>query len=110
MITKVKHVVKRRIFLKNFAIATCLLPVIQTTIFSRTSYANSMEPVDESGPMAVSLNYVHDATSSTVRSDSSAVCKNCRLFSDQDNEWGGCSIYPSNTVNADGWCGAWVAK
>jgi hypothetical protein len=107
---KIKHAVNRRIFLKKFGITIFLLPLSQTTIFSKSSYADTLEPVDESGPMAVSLDYVHDATSSTVRNDSSAICKNCRLYVDQDNEWGGCSIFPSNTVNANGWCKAWVAK
>ena len=68
------------------------------------------EQVSESDELAVSLNYKHDASKAEGRSDDNAYCKNCAFFTGGDAEWGPCSIFNSNEVNANGWCVTYSAK
>lgn len=69
----------------------------------------------EDDPQAMSLGYVHDATSvdpaKYPRFEASQACANCALFTEGDGgEWGGCSIFPGKQVKAAGWCNVYAPK
>jgi hypothetical protein len=52
-----------------------------------------------------------DATKSTKRTDKTATCSNCNLFSGKAGAADGpCTIFQGKLVNAKGWCTAWVKK
>lgn len=74
--------------------------------------SGSLPHLSEDDPMAMALMYVNDAT--TSQSDTrqeNAFCHNCRYWQGEEGvQWGPCQIFPSNTVNRDGWCSVWVAR
>jgi hypothetical protein len=37
-------------------------------------------------------------------------CKNCALYTVENNSWGKCQMLTSGLVHADGWCGSWSKK
>lgn len=100
----------RRSFLKKMSAATLVIPVVNGISLTSPLLAEALPPADEAGALATSLSYVHDASSSAVRENESALCRNCALYVDNGTEWGGCSIFPSSSVNMNGWCKAWAPK
>jgi len=61
--------------------------------------------------MAKALKYTDDASTSSERTDSSAVCSNCQHYSGAEGaDWGPCALFQGKEVNAKGWCSAWVKK
>ena len=77
--------------------------------------AQDMPRIEESDPMAKSLNYTHDATSvdPAKRASAAAVqnCSNCALVQGNDGDaWRPCQIFPGKLVNAHGWCSVWAPK
>ncbi|MGD8957817.1 MAG: high-potential iron-sulfur protein [Chromatiaceae bacterium] len=82
---------------------------------SGTAAASELPHVTEDDPIAVGLQYKHDA-SQAPRTDKPGApadtqhCGNCQLFGQGDGEWRACSIFPGKAVNANGWCTAWVMK
>ncbi|MBT8086948.1 MAG: high-potential iron-sulfur protein [Gammaproteobacteria bacterium] len=68
--------------------------------------------VDENGPMARALNYVHDARSvDAAKRPSNRFCYNCALYAgDRGDDWADCSIFPGKKVAGEGWCSAWAPK
>lgn len=102
---------ERRTLLKGIGSAAIVLPFTRLLVIGDTVTADELPKVDEKSSMAISLNYLHDASQSTARKDESAICDNCALYSgDGGNEWGNCSIFPGKVVNANGWCSAWVPR
>lgn len=78
-----------------------------------------MPKLDENSQTAQALGYKHDASQVDAeqfpsRADADSAnefCKNCLQFqAPPDRQWGPCTIFPGNLVNADGWCSAYVAK
>ena len=69
--------------------------------------------LSEDDPTAVSLGYVHDATTvdtaKYARYEAGQQCSNCALFQG-DGEWAGCSIFPGKAVKATGWCSVYAPK
>jgi len=66
--------------------------------------------LSETNPQAKALNYVTDATKSTMRKDAKAHCDNCNFFTARSGgKDGNCAIL-GGIVDAKGWCTAWVAK
>lgn len=37
-------------------------------------------------------------------------CHNCALVQAGSGQWRPCKIFPDKTVNADGWCTAWLKQ
>ena len=68
--------------------------------------------VDENGPMAKALSYVHDATTvDAAKRPSNRFCNNCALYAGgSEAEWADCSIFPGKKVAGKGWCSAWAPK
>ncbi len=74
--------------------------------------AEELPKVDENGPMARALNYVHDAkTVDAAKRASDRFCNNCALYAGgTDEAWAECSIFPGKVVAGEGWCSAWAPK
>ena len=75
-----------------------------------TIATDSMPRVDENGPQAKGLGYVHDATTSgNARYASGQQCANCALYLGGGSAWGGCPLFAGKQVKATGWCSAYAA-
>ena len=86
---------------------------VVTAGFATPAFASTDLPrVNEDGPMATALSYVHDArTVDAAKRLSDRFCHNCALFAGTpDDEWEKCSIFPGKAVAAEGWCSAWAPK
>jgi hypothetical protein len=87
---------------------------LASLVTTGSATAAELPKLDESNPMAASLQYKHDATQAP-RTDkpgtpaAEQVCANCQL-GQGEGEWIGCSIFPGNRVSANGWCTAWVKR
>ena len=98
----------RRRFFKITAIGLAAAPLANGLL---SGIAHAVVPVKETDPTASALGYVMDATKSTKRTDKTAMCGNCSLFSGKPGEAEGpCTIFQGNLVHAKGWCTAWVKK
>jgi hypothetical protein len=75
--------------------------------------AAELTNVDPAGPQAQALGYLEDVTK--LDAEASAIiargsnCANCQLYLGGSPR-GGCQIFPGHSVNAAGWCRAWVKK
>lgn len=107
----IKNNIYRRKFLMKSGALIAGLPAISLLGFTKTIHADDLPNVSEDDPVVVSLKYVHDASKSSDRSNTDALCSNCQLYTGGvGSEWGPCSIFPGKSVNANGWCTAWVKK
>jgi len=98
----------RRRFFRITAVSLASAP-FATALMSGTAHA--VDTVKESDPMAVALGYVADATKSTKRTDKTAFCSTCSLYSGKAGAPDGpCTIFQGKLVSAKGWCTAWVKK
>lgn len=96
---------------RRFIQSAGALAAVGSTGFSVARADSESAPrVDENGPMAKALNYVHDAeTVDSARRPSNRYCYNCALYAgNRDNEWADCSIFPGKKVAGKGWCSAWA--
>jgi hypothetical protein len=81
-----------------------------------SSTASGLPKLEESDPVAQALGYKHDASAidSAKYPDRGAAaneyCKNCALFVDGGDGWGGCSIFVGKAVNENGWCASYNRK
>ena len=99
----------RRRFIKSAG----AIAAVTTTGFSVAhADSESVSKVDENGPMAKALNYVHDAkTVDAAKRPSNRYCNNCALYAGNlEDEWADCSIFPGKQVAGKGWCSAWAPK
>lgn len=76
--------------------------------------AQAQERVAEDDQLAQQLGYKHDVADVDPGEWPSYAegnnCANCQLYQGQEgDEWGPCTIFGGNLVNANGWCSAWVA-
>ena len=79
------------------------------------SSAGEMQPVSLDNPTAQALGYKHDAanvdTQQYAQYQPGQICANCTLYQGSSgDEWGGCALFPGNTVNANGWCSGYTPK
>ncbi len=75
----------------------------------------SLARLNEDDATARALGYRHDAgqvdTARFPQFTAEQFCHNCALFqASGGEEWAGCTIFPGRSVNANGWCSAWVKK
>lgn len=103
--------IARRQFMQLSAVAAAGLVIGR----GDNAEAQDMPKLEESDPVARSLNYTHDA--STV--DAAAMpnpapnqkCSTCALAQGEASDgWMPCQIFPGKRVNADGWCSVWAPK
>jgi high potential iron-sulfur protein len=98
----------RRRFIKISTAALAAAPLANVLL---SGAAQAAETLSESDPTATALGYKTDATKAPKRTDKTAFCSNCNLFSGKAGAADGpCSIFGGKLVNAKGWCTAWVKK
>ena len=96
----------RRIFLASIPAAALALA---------TARANAATPLAETDPTAVALGYKADARKVDIKKYPAFVpgqqCSNCKLYAGKPTDKvAPCSIFAGKTVNAKGWCVAWVKR
>jgi hypothetical protein len=98
----------RRRFIKISTAALAAAPLANVLL---SGAAQAAETLSESDPTATALGYKMDATKAPKRTDKTAMCGNCNLFSGKAGAADGpCSIFGGKVVSAKGWCTAWVKK
>lgn len=85
------------------------------TAFAASQAQAQAAKVDEKDPQAVSLGYVHDTTKADGKKfpkhTKDQKCSNCALFQGKASDaWGGCGIFGTKHVAANGWCSAYAKK
>ena len=78
-------------------------------------HAEDLPKLDPAGPQAAALGYVNDAAEADTAKFANFVagsqCSGCQLYTGAEgDEWGPCTIFPGISVNANGWCSAFVKK
>ena len=98
----------RRRFLMGLAVAG---PAGSLAI-SNGALAEDLPKLSVDDPLAVGLQYVEDATTSTAPTyQAGQQCANCLQVRGNDGDaYRPCAIVPGKAVSANGWCSAWVAK
>ena len=85
--------------------------VVPTVVALGAHPTLAAEQLTEDDPTAQALKYLHDASASGDRTDTSAICGGCQLYTGAEgSEWGPCALFPGKDVNAAGWCTAYVKK
>ena len=98
----------RRRFIKISTAALAAAPLANVLL---SGAAQAADALSESDPTAVALGYKADATKAPKRTDKTAFCNNCNLYSGKAGAADGpCSIFGGKLVNAKGWCTAWVKR
>lgn len=98
----------RRKFLKLGATSLVAAPFANIMV-NGVAQAADLPQLEESDPVAMGLKYKHDAAASE-RTDDTATCANCQLYTEPDAEWGPCAIFAGKSVNAAGWCASWTKR
>jgi hypothetical protein len=99
---------RRRYFIKIGTAALAAVPFANVLL---SGPAEAAEVLSESDPTATALGYKTDATKAPKRTDKTAMCGNCNLYSGKPGAADGpCSIFGGKLVSAKGWCTAWVKK
>lgn len=98
----------RRHFLRNLAVAGSAGSVMMID----PALAQDLPKLSLEDPLAVGLQYVEDATTSTAPNyKAGQSCSNCLQIQGNDGDaYRPCAIVPGKLVAASGWCSAWVAK
>jgi hypothetical protein len=98
----------RRRFIKLTAMGLAAAP-FANALLSGTARAADLIP--ETDPQASALGYKADATKAEKRTDATAICANCGLYTGKAGDPSGpCAIFQGKLVAANGWCTAWVKK
>jgi anaerobic selenocysteine-containing dehydrogenase len=98
----------RRRFIKLTAIGLAAAPFANTLLSGTAAAADT---ISETDPQASALGYKADATKAEKRTDATATCANCGLYTGKAGEASGpCAIFQGKLVAANGWCTAWVKK
>ena len=98
----------RRRFIKLTAVGLAAAPFANALL---SGTARAADAVTEADPQAAALNYKEDATKAEKRTDATAHCANCGLYTGKAGDaTGPCAIFQNKLVNANGWCTAWVKK
>lgn len=102
----------RRRFLKGTALGLAALPVAGMALSTPKARAEELPRLEEDDPAAQAVDYVHDAADAADHADyeDGQVCANCQLYTDENGEWGKCSVFPGKLVAAQGWCNVWVPR
>ena len=98
----------RRNFMRRSLLGIAVLP-LGASILTQRAFAQELEPLDPSAPMAKALNYVKVAEEASGHAAyaEGEHCANCMFFTADNN---GCQLFPQNSVEPNGWCQSWVVK
>jgi len=101
------HLSRRR-FLRNLAVAA---PASGLMMVGSAS-AQELPKLALTDPLAVGLQYVEDATTSSAPNyKAGQECDNClQIQGNEGDAFRPCAIVPGKSVSAKGWCSVWVAK
>lgn len=101
------HLSRRR-FLRNLAVAAPASGLIMVGPAS----AQDLPKLALTDPLAVGLQYVEDATTSSAPNYKAGQdCDNClQIQGNEGDAFRPCAIVPGKSVSAKGWCSVWVAK
>lgn len=75
--------------------------------------AEALKPLPQDNPQAQALKYVDDVQANPPAgypAGSGQNCANCLHYGAVDDSSGSCAIFPGFSVQAEGWCSAWVKK
>lgn len=98
----------RRRFIKLTAIGLAAAPFASTLL---SGVARAADPISETDALAVSMKYKADATKAPERTDATATCANCALYTGKEGEaTGPCALFQGKLVHANGWCTGWNKK
>ena len=98
----------RRRFIKLTALGLAAAPFANVLL---SGTAHSAETIAETDPLAAAMKYKADATKAPERTDATATCANCALYTGKEGEaTGPCTIFQNKLVSANGWCTAWAKK
>lgn len=101
---------RRRFLARAALVATCV--PFAGRLASQPAWAQDLPPLPADNATAVALAYVEDA--STVKHASfkpGSVCSNCQFYTAAaDAARGPCTLFPTFSVSAKGWCSAWAKK
>ena len=90
------------------------LAAVAASGLGRVAYAVDLPHVDEAGPQAQALGYVHDAAKVDKAKFAAFVagtdCAACQLYQGGTAEWGACPLFAGAAVSAKGWCSAFAKK
>lgn len=102
----------RRSLLKRGIVAVAGIAGAGPLIFTVSkSYADDLPKVSEDDATAKALQYTHDASTSSARTDTTQFCNNCIYFKgDEGDASARCDFFPGKVVESLGWCNAWTAK
>ena len=97
----------RRHFLRNLAVAGSASSVFMLD----PAIAQDLPKLSLDDPLAVGLQYVEDATTSTSPAyKAGSTCDNClQIQGPAGDAFRPCAIVPGKLVAGAGWCSAWVA-
>jgi hypothetical protein len=101
------HLSRRR-FLRNLAVAA----PASGLIMAGPASAQDLPKLALTDPLAVGLQYVEDATTSSAPNyKAGQECDNClQIQGNEGDTFRPCAIVPGKSVSAKGWCSVWVAK
>ncbi len=101
------HLSRRR-FLRHLAVAA----PAGSLFLAGPARAEGLPQLALDDPLAVGLQYVEDATTSTAANYKAGQnCANCLQIQGNDGDaYRPCAIVPGKSVASAGWCSAWVAK
>lgn len=91
--------------------------IAATLAVSRFNLAAAAEltHLSSTNPAAVSLGYVEDTTTADQQKfpkhQTTQRCAACKQYQGSAGaQYGPCTLYPGNAVNANGWCSGYVAR
>ena len=81
----------------------------------QTLPAAELPRLSSANPAATSLGYTEDTAlvdaQKFPKHQPTQLCANCKQFQGSSGaQYGPCTLYPGNAVNAKGWCSGYVAK
>ena len=105
--------IRRRDFLKAGSLA--IVSITAAGSLGKLAHAAEPSHVSEQDETAQSLGYKQDATkvdkSKFAKFKVGETCANCQLYQGQAGQmWGPCPIFSGKSVNAKGWCSAYLRK
>ncbi len=111
------HDVSRRRFLTIALVATATAPLTLRSLSAEAAApapaaAKTLPKLTLSDPTAKALAYAEDATKvKHTAFKAGSKCTNCNLYKGaKDAATGPCTLFPKNSVVANGWCSAWAKK
>lgn len=103
---------------RKFVTGALIIPALDIT---RPLIAQEKLKLDEADASAAALGFKHNIADidsmtfprrETDANGATQYCNTCALFTTQasTSDWGGCLLFPNNSVASEGWCNVWAAK